>query len=280
MSSAGISVQPREASLVNSLFRRRVIITALCAAFLTLAAKAEDRAVCISAPLGTFETGGVLDARTFKLRDGREVLLAGIEVPSGRASAKASLERLLAAGTVVLKQTEPAGDRYGRLIVQAYVSRDGAERWIQEDLLAAGDAQVGIRPGNAACAKALRAAETPARRGRLGLWADSAYAIKASDDLAGLLARRGQFTVAEGKVLSVRESGGTIYMNFGRVWSRNLTVTIFRRNMPAFEGAGIEPKKLKALASECVAGSRSAAARGSKPSGPSRSKLRLRTEPC
>ena len=245
MSSAGISVQPREASLLNSLFRRRVIITALCAAFLTLAAKAEDRAVCISAPLGTFETGGVLDARTFKLRDGREVLLAGIEVPSGRASAKASLERLLAAGTVVLKQTEPAGDRYGRLIVQAYVSRDGAERWIQEDLLAAGDAQVGIRPGNAACAKALRAAETPARRGRLGLWADSAYAIKASDDLAGLLARRGQFTVAEGKVLSVRESGGTIYMNFGRVWSRNLTVTIFRRNMPAFEGAGIEPKKLE-----------------------------------
>jgi len=245
MSSAGISVQQREASLLNSLFRWRVIITALCAAFLTLAAKAEDRAVCISAPLGTFETGGVLDARTFKLRDGREVLLAGIEVPSGRASAKASLERLLAAGTVVLKQTEPAGDRYGRLIVQAYVSRDGAERWIQEDLLAAGDAQVGIRPGNAGCAKALRAAETPARRGRLGLWADSAYAIKASDDLAGLSARRGQFTVAEGKVLSVRESGGTIYMNFGRVWSRNLTVTIFRRNMPAFEGAGIEPKKLE-----------------------------------
>ena len=33
-------------------------------------------------------------------------------------------------------------------------------------------------------------------------------------------------------------------MNFDRVWSRNLTVTIFRRNMLAFEGAGIEPKKL------------------------------------
>ncbi|HEX2512973.1 MAG TPA: thermonuclease family protein, partial [Xanthobacteraceae bacterium] len=119
------------------------MITALSAAFFTLAAKAEDRAACISATLGTFETGGVIDARTFKLRDGREVLLAGIEVPSGRISAKASLERLLAAGTVVLKQAESASDRYGRLLVQAYVPRDGAERWIQADLLAAGDAQVG-----------------------------------------------------------------------------------------------------------------------------------------
>ena len=245
MSSAGNSVQSREASLLNSLFRWRVIITAFCAALLTLAAKAQDRAACFSATLGTFESGGVLDARTFKLRDGREVLLAGIAVPSGRASAKASLERLLEAGTVVLKQAESAGDRYGRLLVQAYVPRDGAERWIQGDLLAAGEAQVGVRAGDAACTKALQAAEAPARRDRLGLWADPAYSIRASDDLAGLLERRGQFTVAEGKVLSVRESGGTIYMNFGRVWSRNLTVAIFRRNMPAFERAGIDPKKLE-----------------------------------
>jgi len=237
-------MRQREAPLLNSLFHWRVMITALCAAFFTLAARAEDRA-CISAPLGTFETAGVLDARTFKLRDGREVLLAGIEVPSGRILTKASLERLLAAGTVVLKQAEAASDRYGRLLVQAYVPQDGAERWIQADLLAAGDAQVGSRPGDAACARALRAAEAPARRGRLGLWADPAYGIKASNDLAGLLARRGQFTIAEGKVLSVRESGGTIYMNFGRVWSRHLTVAILRRNMAAFEGAGIDLKKLE-----------------------------------
>jgi endonuclease YncB( thermonuclease family) len=231
--------------LRNCLFRWRVITAVLSAASLAMVARAEDRAACISTTLGTFETAGVLDARTFKLRDGREVLLAAIEVPSGRASAKTSLERLLAGGTVVLKQAEPASDRYGRLLVQAYVSRDGAERWIQEDLLVAGHAQVGIRPGSAACAKALRAAESPARRGRRGLWADSAYAIKASDDLAGLLARRGQFTVAEGKILSVRESGGTIYMNLGRVWSRNLTVTILSRNRPAFEGAGMDPKNLE-----------------------------------
>ena len=83
-------VRQREASLLNSLllnslFRWRVIVTAIFAAFFILAAKAEDRAACFSATLGTFDIGDVLDARTFRLSDGREVLLAGIEVPSEAA---------------------------------------------------------------------------------------------------------------------------------------------------------------------------------------------------
>jgi len=205
--------------------------------------KAEEPAGCDVSVLGSFDAAGVVDGRTFKLRDGREVLLAGIEVPAGSAAARTSLERLLAGGKVVLKQETPGSDRYGRLSAQAFVPQEGAERWIQGDLLAAGHAQVGSRPG--ACAKALLRAEAPARRGRLGLWADSFYASMASGDLAGLLARRGRFTITEGKVLSVRESGGTIYMNFGRVWSRNLTVTILKRNRRAFEAAGIDLKKLE-----------------------------------
>jgi endonuclease YncB( thermonuclease family) len=215
-----------------------------CAVLLISVAKAEEVGACSSATMGTLDVAAITDARSFRLRDGREVLLAGIEVPSGRAAGSAPLEKLLADGKVVLKQVEPS-DRYGRLSGQAFVPREGAERWIQEELLAAGQAQVGSRPGS--CAKALLLAEAPARNGRLGLWAESAYNVKASDDLAGLLARRGRFTVAEGKVLSVRESGGTIYINFGRVWSRNLTVTILRRNRPAFEAAGMEPKKLEGV---------------------------------
>src|SRR5258705_170344 len=152
---------------------------------------------------------------------------------------------LLAGGKVVLKQEKSASDRYGRLPAQAFVPRDGNEGWIQADLLAAGQAQVTSRPGDAGCTQALLAAEAPARRGRIGLWADSSYAVKASDDFARLSAQPGRFTVAEGKVLSVRESAGTIYINFGRDWSRNLTVTILRRNRPAFEAAGMQPKKLE-----------------------------------
>ena len=103
------------------------------------------------------------------------------------------------------------------------------------------------RPGGAACAKALLKAEAQARRSRIGLWTDSSYRIKASNDSAALVAGLGRFAVAEGKVLSVRESGGTIYINFGRVWSRNLTVTVARGNLPAFAAAGMDPKKLEGV---------------------------------
>jgi len=229
--------------LLFSFARSRTAAGLLAAVAVTCPALAD--VACVSQNHGRFDVGAVIDGRTFNLADGREVLLAGIEVPATEAAA-ASLRSLLAGGHVILRPVEE-GDRYGRLIGHAFVAKDGRERWIQRDLLATGAAQVGNRPGNAACAKALLAAEATARRGRLGLWADSSYRITASDDLTGLLSRRGRFTVAEGKVLSVRESGGTIYVNFGRVWSRNLTVTIFRRNMRAFEAAGMDPKRLQGV---------------------------------
>jgi endonuclease YncB( thermonuclease family) len=205
---------------------------------------------CVAESLGKHEIAAVVDGRTLQLRDGREVVLAGIEVPDNETaagrSAKAALAKLAAGNEVILKGTGDQ-DRYGRLQAHAYLSRDGAERWIQQEMLGMSQAQVSARPGDAACAKALWEAEAAARQSKLGLWADPRYGTKASDDLAGLLAARGRFTVADGKVLSVRESGGTIYMNFGRVWSRNLTVTIFRRNMRAFAAAGLDPKKLEGV---------------------------------
>ena len=46
-------------------------------------------------------------------------------------------------------------------------------------------------------------------------------------------------------MVSVRESGGTIYVNFGRRWSEDFTVTIAKRNERAFSAAGLEPKSLR-----------------------------------
>jgi hypothetical protein len=104
---------------------------------------------------------------------------------------------------------------------------------------------VAARVGNPACATALIDAEKRARTAQLGLWTDPYYALRRADNAAELRAEQGRFTVVEGKVLSVREVGSTIYVNFGRVWSRNLTVTISKRNLRAFTAAGVEPKKLE-----------------------------------
>ena len=59
------------------------------------------------------------------------------------------------------------------------------------------------------------------------------------------MAEQGHFALVEGKVLSVRESGATIYVNFGRRWTRDFTVTILRRLGRSFAAAGIEPKQLE-----------------------------------
>ena len=110
-------------------------------------AKADDRGACFSISLGSFTVSAVVDGRSFKVADGREVLLTGILVPPPRdAAAKTALTRLLSGGNVALKQAEAKADRYGRLPVQAFAVADGAERWIQHELLVAGNAQVGPVP--------------------------------------------------------------------------------------------------------------------------------------
>ena len=46
-------------------------------------------------------------------------------------------------------------------------------------------------------------------------------------------------------MLSVRESGGTVYLNFGRRWSQALTVTILKRDERIFTAAGLTPRTLE-----------------------------------
>ena len=60
---------------------------------------------------------------------------------------------------------------------------------------------------------------------------------------APAMAQRGRYALVEGEVVSVRESGNTIYVNFGRRWSEDFAVTMQKRNERAFVDGGIEPKK-------------------------------------
>jgi endonuclease YncB( thermonuclease family) len=212
-------------------------------------AKAETAPACTLQTFATAHSAAVIDGRTFRLDDGRAVRLAAVEPPAPDtapgSAAKLALEKLLAGNSVLLKRQAAATDRYGHLLAQVFVMLSGSERWVQQEIIAQGQARMGVRVGDPACAKALLAAENTAREAKLGLWADPVYALRQGDNEPELRASLGRFAVAEGKVLSVREVGSTIYVNFGRVWSRNLTVTILKRHMRAFTAAGIEPKKLE-----------------------------------
>ena len=170
------------------------------------------------------------------LYDGRVVRLAGIELGAAPD---------LAGGTAVtLKRLGTEADRYGRLQAHVFIDDNGAESWLQAGLVARGMARVSSRVGDPGCAKLLLANENSARAARLGLWAEPVYVIGKAEDPEGVLQSRGRFALVEGKVVSVRESGGTIYVNFGRRWSEDFTVTIAKRNERAFAAAGLVPKSL------------------------------------
>jgi endonuclease YncB( thermonuclease family) len=211
---------------------------------------------CRFAIVGAGKVANVLDGRSFILDDGREIRLAGVEAPSlpapaetganaASAAAKAALAALLAGQSVQLRQPAPATDRYGRTLAYVYFIPDGIERSAGHEMLAQGYAHVSTHIGNPTCAAELLSHERTARTAKLGLWAGSYYGIVDAGSGAALLAGWGRFTVVEGKVLSVRESGGTIYMNFGRRWSEALTVTILKRHERIFAQAGLPLKTLQ-----------------------------------
>jgi len=165
--------------------------------------------------------------------------LAGIEAAD---ESRAALQALAGGQSLRLERLGPDQDRYGRLVAFAFA--DDAPHSLQQTLVEQGRARVAARVGDKACADMLLGAENRARAAKRGLWADPNFAPLSAEDLAGLAAVRGRFALVEGKVLSVRESGATIYVNFGRRWTRDFTVTILRRLQRSFAAAGVEPKSL------------------------------------
>jgi len=212
---------------------------------------------CRSEPGGTGKVRAITDGRSFTLDDGREIRLAGIEAPllpgPGEAgtrakaglAARAALESIIAGQNVDLRQNDMPADRYGRTTAFVYVSGGALPESVAHEMLARGFARVSAHVGERPCADELLARERAARQAKLGLWGEPYYVIVSAESGAELVAESGHFILAEGKVWSVRESGGTIYVNFGRQWSQALTVTILKRNERMFAAAGIEPKGLE-----------------------------------
>ncbi len=194
---------------------------------------------------GEGRVAAVVDARSFRLADGREVRLAGIEPAASEAvkpDETAALSAVLLGEDVILRFPDDAPDRYGRQAAFVFLGPSG--NLVQGLLLAQGAALVSAEATDKDCAGTLAAAEAEARAGKRGTWADGS-AIKNAESPDDILSRIGRFTVVEGKVLSVRQARATTYLNFGRNWTRGFAATISRRIIPAFAQAGISLKSLE-----------------------------------
>jgi endonuclease YncB( thermonuclease family) len=198
----------------------------------------------------------VIDGRSFLLTNGEEVRLAAIETPlpvpgdedearvEAALAAKSALEALVLHREVGLALSGAHPDRYGRLIAYVFNETASGEALVQRELLATGHALGSLTSPAATCRIYMQNAERDARSGGLGLWGDPYYVVKHAANPADVLAEQGRFGLVQGKVTSVRESGGIAYVNFGRRWSEQFTVTILKRNEGVFAGAGLAPKAL------------------------------------
>jgi endonuclease YncB( thermonuclease family) len=255
------------------------VLLALVTPALALAAPDSRRtrsssADCTLEAVASGTVASVIDGRTFVLADGREVRLPSIEIPPlpeptpAPAAAPAAdpaiadpppahpsesdpnrvatdaLKDLLAGRPVALRASKLVTDRYGRTLADALVTREGYPGSIEKTLLSQGLARLAPGAAEPGCMAELRAAERLGRSAKLGLWGDPRYIPRAAENVVALSAERGRFTLVEGKVVSVRESGGTIYLNFGQHWSEDFTVTILKRNERQFIEAGLRPSGL------------------------------------
>ena len=189
------STLTRMKSMPRSSFATMVV--AFISLFVVSCAAAQE--TCKLTASGVASVTNARDGRTLLLADGRELLLAGIEVTDG---SRAALELLVGGRDVGLEQSGSKRDRYGRVIAFVYTEDTGQS--VQQAMLERGQARVSARIGEKRCADLLlRVVDRAARAARRGLWADSNFAPLRSENTSQIAAARGQFALVEGKVLSV-----------------------------------------------------------------------------
>jgi len=218
----------------------RLVTALIMAAIICASPTSATGSPCGAQDLGEARVTAIADHRTITLADGRQVRLAGLEWTVPPDAAKAALAPLLLNENVRVTGT-PNPDRYGRIYAFLFVS--GSETPVQYVLLERGLALMGSHQESKSCAVALLAQEAKARAARAGFWS-STQLMHRADAPNIILSDRGRFAMVEGRVLSVRESGSLIYVNFGRRWSEDFTVTIAKRMQPTFIKEGLPPKSL------------------------------------
>jgi len=221
----------------------RAVAAALCVSFLVAAMPGARAAPCAFEPQGEGHVTEVVDGRSFRLTDGREIRLAGIElVDAGEPAIGSALSAIIKDKDVSLRGQHDTPDRYGRQT--AFVFLAGSDVSVQAELLAQGAAPASPDVPDTGCAAALMAAEAEARKTKKGAWTGKTV-IKNAESTDDILAGIGRFMLVEGRVLSVRQAGTMTYLNFGRNWTRDFAAAISRRMMPGVESSGLTLKSLE-----------------------------------
>jgi micrococcal nuclease len=226
--------------------RLLILSSLLLAVFGPQLALAENLPSCLPpVEIAKAQVARVQDHGVLVLRDGRSIKLEGLLWPAGerdgapaaiRGQATAALRQFVVGRDLAVRTRAPKRDRYDRLRAQVVLA-DGT--WVQRAILREGLARVSPAPDRSECTAELYAAESEARAAQRGLWAYPTYAVRTPGSLHWR--ELGTFQIVEGTVQNATVRGSRAYLNFGRNWRTDFTVTISPDDMKAFRGSGIDP---------------------------------------
>lgn len=153
---------------------------------------------------------------------------------------------------LALPVAEP--NRWG--LVPAWIVRQNSDETLllQAEILENGAAMFAPETATGDCADLLRAAERTARRARSGHWSRAAgnrlFSTWEPEPFAG---HDGHYVIARGRVVSLGKTASTRYLNFGRHWKTDLTVTFRSSEENMFNAAlGRSGHKVDDLAGHSV----------------------------
>ena len=243
--------------MVNEIFPGPPLFNTSLVRLATLAALSAVSTAALACADLRMVPGGVVvqvtDGDTVVLDSGLVVRLIGTQAPKlplGREDfetwplapeAKAALEALALSKTVQLGYGGEAIDRYERALAHVFIEGAEGPIWAQHAMVAQGLARVYSFPDNRKCLDLLFAAEGRARLSGLGIWRDPYYSVRAANAPGDLLARAGHYELVEGRILLAEQSGGRVYLNFGRFWKEDFTAVIEAPALRLFAAAGIDP---------------------------------------
>jgi micrococcal nuclease len=197
--------------------------------------------------VGTGTVTQIISPSAVQLKTGEIVRLSGLNFPdysednAGAFSLLAVkvLKDMLDGQQMVIYQTRNKSvgrmNRMGHSLAHLVRASDGA--WVQGSLLQLGLALVQTDQGNPEMAEQMLKLEAQARIEKIGLWENTIHILRAEETPEHI----GEFVIVEDQVESVALKNNRLYMNFGKNWKKDFTVTVSPESKRNFNKAGLNP---------------------------------------
>lgn len=178
------------------------------------------------------------------LNDGRVLRLEGIKAPRQKEmadKAKKILKDTVEGRTFVLSHVGMS--RYGGTTAQVdVIEQDGSKKWLQGELLKSGFSFVYPPTGKEDRIADMYKAEDSARKLKLGIWSDYAYADIDSHDAAR---KYGRYAFVTGTITDAKRVKDKVYLDFGDDWRKDFGISIAAHDLKDFRAADIDPMDYK-----------------------------------